>query len=381
MAISIEWGTQIISVNKVDMILIQSVPSVIYQLDMNQFRLDLKDLEDTENGMTFTDTHLHNPPVTISGAVLARVVEILAPFTVTFEDDGTTAGQYRVNIVGANTNIGERINVNQVSVSTSNSAGLQDLNSLQAASYGGEVTIDASSNFDGSIFPTGTRSNPVNNMADAELIASARGIRTFRFMESMTLTSLDYSNGHTFLGDSAVGVVLTVNSDANVSGCTFLNLTIQGTLDNGNVIRECSILDLVNVNGFMFQCALAGTVTLGGNAQATLMACYSGVAGGDVSQTPIIDMGGNGNALALRNYSGGIKIINKTGTDAMSIDMQSGQVVIDSTVTTGEITIRGVAKVTDNSTGTAAILDETETFTGKANLTNTSATTAILAGS
>ena len=157
MAITIDFGTQIISVLKADMVLIQTVPSVIYQLDMNDFRLELKDLEDTELGMAVTDTHSHNPPVTISGAVLARVVEILDPFTVTFED-----GQYRVNIVGANTNIGERINVNQVSVSTSNSAGLQDLNSLQAASYNGEVTVDSTSSFSGTTFPcsTQTKSSP-----------------------------------------------------------------------------------------------------------------------------------------------------------------------------------------------------------------------------
>ena len=119
----------------------------------------------------FLRTHTHNTTVTVGGAILARVVEIINGYTVTFEDD-----QYRVNTVGANSNIGEVINVNQVSVSTSNSAGLQDLNSLQAASYDSGVTIDATSSYSGTIFPVGTRANPVNNTADAIAIASARGL-------------------------------------------------------------------------------------------------------------------------------------------------------------------------------------------------------------
>lgn len=63
--------------------------------------------------------------------------------------------------------------------------------------------------------------------------------------------------------------------------------------------------------------------------------------------------------MVIRDYSGGLRIINKTGADDnCSIDMSSGQVVIDSTVTAGEITIRGIAKVTDNSTGTASVVSD-----------------------
>lgn len=352
MAINITWSTSVINVAKADMVLIQTVPSEIYQLDMNDFRLDLKDLEDSEDGIMFPDTHSHNPPVTISGAVLARVVEILSPYTITFEDD-----QYRVNVVGANTNIGERINVNQVSVSTSNSAGLQDLNSLQAASYGGEVTVKASSNDSGTTFPVGTKKNPVNNMTDALAIAVDHGITTIRFIEDMTLGTGDYSLGYEFLGNNPVNVTITLQAGADVEFCTFRNMTVQGVLDNGNILRDCSVLDITNINGFMHQCALSGTMTLGGGSQSTVMSCYSGVAGGAL--TPTIDMGGSGNPLALRDYSGGLKIMNSTGAGNHSLDFQSGQLIIDSTVAAGDFTIRGVCKVTDNSTGTSTISDET----------------------
>jgi hypothetical protein len=52
----------------------------------------------------------------------------------------------------------------------------------------------------------------------------------------------------------------------------------------------------------------------------------------------------------MRNYNGGIKIINKTGAEAISIDLNSGQIVLSSTtVTNGTIVVRGVGKLIDES--------------------------------
>lgn len=119
MAITIDWSTLTILVPKADMTVVQMSPTEIRELDVNVFRLALKDLEDTEEGMVFPITHNHNPPVSLGGVTLARVVEILDPYTISFEDD-----QYAVNLLGANNNIADKTNVNQVSIRSSNSAGL-----------------------------------------------------------------------------------------------------------------------------------------------------------------------------------------------------------------------------------------------------------------
>lgn len=122
MAISIDWGTKVIFVPKADMTLVQSAPPIeVRELDLNVFRLVLKDLEDSEEGMCFLDTHNHNTEVMLGTLTLARVVEIINGYTVTFED-----GQYAVNLVGANSNIMDVLNPNQVSVRSNNSAGLID---------------------------------------------------------------------------------------------------------------------------------------------------------------------------------------------------------------------------------------------------------------
>ena len=119
MAISINWPTGVISVPKADMTLVQSTPIEIRELNINTFRLRLKDLEDDAEGQVWATTHNHNTTVSVGGVTLARVVEIINGYTVTFEN-----GSYAVNLVGANSNIGDVVNLNTVSIRAANSAGL-----------------------------------------------------------------------------------------------------------------------------------------------------------------------------------------------------------------------------------------------------------------
>lgn len=119
MAISINPLTSVINVPKSDMTLVQSSPFEIRELDLNWFRLALKAYEAAENGIYLLKTHNHNTEVTLGSLTFARVIEILPPYTVTFED-----GQYAVNLTNANSNVSDKTNVNQVSVRSSNSAGL-----------------------------------------------------------------------------------------------------------------------------------------------------------------------------------------------------------------------------------------------------------------
>jgi len=114
--ITIDWGAKIINIPQS---YLTDLGGGVYELDTDQFRLDLKDLEDDEEGMNFPDTHRHTTEVVLSGVTYARFVEIINGYTITFED-----GQYAVNLTGSNNNISDVTNVNQVSVRSFNSAGL-----------------------------------------------------------------------------------------------------------------------------------------------------------------------------------------------------------------------------------------------------------------
>lgn len=116
MATTINWSTKIISVPQADL---TNLGGGIYELDVDAFRLELKDLEDSEAGMPYDKTHNHSTEVTLSGVTYARLFEIINGYTVEFED-----GQYTVKCVGANHNLGDVKVVNQVSLLIGNSAGL-----------------------------------------------------------------------------------------------------------------------------------------------------------------------------------------------------------------------------------------------------------------
>lgn len=116
MAITINWATKVITVPQADL---TPLGGSVYELDLDWFRMQLKSLEDDAEGIVYLDTHRHNTIVSLAGITLARVIEIINGYTVTFQD-----GQYAVNAVGANSNIADVINLNQVSLRTFNSSGL-----------------------------------------------------------------------------------------------------------------------------------------------------------------------------------------------------------------------------------------------------------------
>jgi hypothetical protein len=135
MAISINWPTRVIYVPKNDLVL---VSGSLYELDVNTFRLALKDLEDSEDGQPWPSTHNHNTSVLLSGVTYARSVEIINGYTVEFEN-----GQYTVRCIGANHNLADVKVANSVSLIVGNSAGMvvsagtspSDIWNLLAASH------------------------------------------------------------------------------------------------------------------------------------------------------------------------------------------------------------------------------------------------------
>jgi len=221
---------------------------------------------------------------------------------------------------------------------------------IEYASFGGGVTIDVTSGNSGTVYPTGTPQEPVNNIADAHAIASERGFPTFFVIGDLDITAaVPTLEGHSFIGSGKDRTVIDIDAVAVVTDCAYYDAHVTGTLDGNSRLLGCVIDSLVYVKGFVEQCVISpGTIVLAGSEEAHFLDCWSGQPG---TGTPIIDMGGSGQALALRNYNGGIKITNKTGTESVSIDLNSGQIKLDSTVTNGTIVCRGIGKLIDADTG------------------------------
>lgn len=345
--ISIDWATKVISVPRDYMTLIQSTPIEIRELNINQFRLDLKALEASEEGAVFPDTHRHNTEVLLGGIIYARVVEIINGYTVTFED-----GSYAVNLIGANSNIGDVVNLNMVSVRSNNAAGLISNAAIEFASFGGGVTIDVTSPYAGTVFPTGTPQKPVNNWADAKLIADTRGLRKFFVKGDLTIEDGFDADGYAFAGESMFRTTITIEAGSNVASTEFSNCTVVGFIDGQSDFRDCRIMNIAYFAGLMENCMLCGDITLIGDDTASFRNCYDGLPG---LGTPTIDGGTGTQDIGIWGYFGGLKIQNITNPIAISVNLATGRLVLDPTVVNGDILVKGVGLIEDNSTGTAVV--------------------------
>jgi len=119
MAITIDPATFVISIPQSFLTL---VSGILWDLDVNAFRLALKEITASEFGIPLLDTHKHNTEVVLSGVTYARSVEIINGYTVTFQNTGSP---YTVQASGANHNIADVTNyTSNVSIIIGNSAGL-----------------------------------------------------------------------------------------------------------------------------------------------------------------------------------------------------------------------------------------------------------------
>jgi hypothetical protein len=237
-----------------------------------------------------------------------------------------------------------------VSLTSSSSATLQEQEALQYSSYQNAVWVESGTTTYGTDYPAGTREYPVNNVQDAVAIANMRGFDTIRFIGNYTLGAGDDVSNFTLIGQNPNRTLLTLGDEAIISNVEILEASVTGILDGNATIRRSVIMDLNYFSGTMIDSVLTkGVIYLGNNANALFLHCYSGVAGAD---TPIIDLGGSGQSLGLRNYNGGVTIRNKTGDDGCSLDVNAGQVIIEDTCIAGDIYCRGVFKLLDNSNGT-----------------------------
>ncbi len=243
----------------------------------------------------------------------------------------------------------------QVILANSSSATLQEQGAIQYSSFEGGVTVDTGSSNTGTEYPVGTAQAPVNNMADALDIAIARGLTSFYILGDLTLDdALDFEQ-YSFYGESADKTTLTIEASALVQKCEFYEATIKGTLDGQSKIKNCVIQNVNYISGYVELCVLDGTVILGGGADAYFLDCWAGT---KKATPPVVDMGGAGQTLVLQNFNGSIKISNKTGAnDEANIALNAGMVVLDATVTSGDINVMGTGAVFDNSNG--AVVDTT----------------------
>ena len=351
MAITVNWATKVINIPKSDTQLVQSSPIEIRSLDIDWFRLQLKAIEGSEEGAPFLDTHSHNTTVTVGGVTLARVVEIINGYTITFEN-----GSYAVNLVGANSNISDVLNLNNVQVRSANSAGLTYSKEIENQSFlDGRIYIDTDNGLSGTLYPRGTLSDPVDSYTDAKTIRSLRGLsERYLISGALTFGVSDNLEKNDWLGVNSILADITLSGGSTLN-TVFNNVTLSGTY-NGHCLIENSVVNgATNFQGDISFSGIKGTITFPSNPankSYVIHDSYSLIAG---TGSPIIDFNSATSLdVSIRNYSGAIELRNLVDGD-VSIDLDSGSLVIDASCTGGTIVITGTGSIIDNSAGSTVV--------------------------
>lgn len=241
---------------------------------------------------------------------------------------------------------------------------VQQLSELEYSSFQDHVWIDPDSDQTGTVYPSGNREHPVNNLIDAVAIAVERGLPALGVLKPMTIGDSQDLVGYTIRGLSHVATAILIDTNAITANITIENCKVSGILDGGSHILRSQIEDLTYVNGHIHNCGLRGDVGLDGGADAVMEDCHMV----DADDPPVIDMGDTGQSLSMPNYSGTVTIKNLSDTDAeITVGLNAGRVILDSTITAGTIEVSGSGTLVDNSTGTAIVnsdgLMSTETIT------------------
>jgi hypothetical protein len=363
MAITIDWPTKVITVPKSYMTLIQSTPIEVRELEMDTFRRDLKSIEASEEGMPFLDTHRHNTTATVGGVTLARLVEIINGYTITFED-----GSYAVTLTGANNNVLDVANLNQVSIRSANSAGLVDIQAIRLQSFSlGSVWIDVNNGEAGTFYPIGTPPRPVKNFADADAILDRNKLRGFHLLGTLILGASDDVDGTEWTSPSPIIGKMSL-AGSNTTGATFHNVGLVGTLNGRASFDTCSLGFQFNITGFSGiaeNCGISGNITI--DATNTENILFKDCVSVKNDPAPTLDCNGSTGDIHIRNWAGALTITNFSGGQAMEIDCASGNITLDSTCTAGTVILRmlaGTASITDNSgAGCTVTIESADTLT------------------
>lgn len=207
--------------------------------------------------------------------------------------------------------------------------------------YGESIHIDFINGVSGTIFPRGTAALRSNNLTDAKTIAERVGIITYKFHDDLLLNAshIDWN----FIGASKFPQI-DVNSQ-NVDGSKFKFVTLTGTCNGMISVNSSNILNTVNLDGNLRNCVLVGNNKIADNALLLLHNCTS------KQTTPILDFINvtTTATVDIRSYSGELQIQNFIrSTDTLIIQM-IGTLIIDSTVTAGNIIVSGIGEIINNS--------------------------------
>jgi hypothetical protein len=220
----------------------------------------------------------------------------------------------------------------------------------QILRFDGGVTIDVVNGVSGTDFPIGTRDTPVNNGTDAGTIIAnfnlplkvyLRGDLTLASGEGISFVTVEVETAGTTIsllpGSSSTNAIILGLGDTIVTGewhsttqitnCIIANANLAGR------VEDCTFEPGIYPLGF-------STVVRNSTRRSSSIKFevdFDGV---------FLDF------MTMENWAGNVDIINMNLGGVATITMTGGVVTLNSSCTSGNVNLRGIGELVDNSVGT-----------------------------
>jgi hypothetical protein len=262
----------------------------------------------------------------------------------------------------------------EMQVSSLVDSSLAQMPEIEQASFGGRIAISATTGAAGTAYPLGTRLYPVNNLADAKLIATSRGFDIFNILGNLTIGATDNVTDLHFYGQGATFNVkkttVTLTAGCTTTNASWHDLMIQGQQGGEAHYHSCLIGALTKAHCHYENCMMVGPVSFSSGVGSThttdLINCYTSTSEYVVDAYDAVTLAYSQLKQVYNGFTGKIKFINfQNSGSVINLNITAGEVTIDSSCTAGTFNIRGNAILTNN-TGGATVKTEgltTENFT------------------
>ena len=214
------------------------------------------------------------------------------------------------------------------------------------------ITIDPDNGVDFNSGIEGNSKNPIKTEERLHSLMTDLGMRRAYVKNSLNIYK-DHSRGHSFYGDEAQSVIITLGDVAtyplkDVSNCKFQDCTITGEFDTINQVRDCIVGSVTNANGFIYNSTIIGPIVV--SSPLSIEESWTATIGAD----NVIDFNGIANPVAITDWSGGtILVKNMVAGCLIGIGGTAGSIKFDSSCTGGSINYGGAIRIKEDlSTGT-----------------------------
>ena len=248
---------------------------------------------------------------------------------------------------------------------TSGTSRRADLASL----YGRKIWISVGTGSPGSVLGVnGTEANPVDNMADALVLAAALGVKSLHICGSVTLAAPLAGFAVDGVCTQNFGTAIDINGQ-DVSGTTFTSCRIQGAVAYSPgeypTFVDCYLgffgSAVTGLAGTLYRCGIGFSIELIDGGPALLVDCYTAlgdVGSGNPSRLIFPAAGAFFSNVVVIGYRGDVVCENMDHPTDTLTGTITGSVELDATCSAGTVHVSGVGDVVDGSTGTTIVDDQ-----------------------